>query len=75
MDLDLGQPTVKGPPDGFTGGVDRPRRPGAAITRHVIYTASEWHWGRKGPATRTFRVVGTGVDPVTSRFSGARSAN
>jgi integrase len=30
---------------------------------------------RKGPATRTFEVVGTGVDPVTSRFSGARSAN
>ena len=25
--------------------------------------------------TRTYAVVGTGVDPVTSRFSGARSAN
>jgi hypothetical protein len=25
--------------------------------------------------TRAFAVVGTGVDPVTSRFSGARSAN
>ena len=27
------------------------------------------------PLTRTFVVVGTGVDPVTSRFSGARSTN
>ena len=27
------------------------------------------------PLTRTYVVVGTGVDPVTSRFSGARSAN
>jgi hypothetical protein len=25
--------------------------------------------------TRAFEVVGTGVDPVTSRFSGARSTN
>jgi hypothetical protein len=30
---------------------------------------------QKGPASRTLGVVGTGVDPVTSRFSGARSAN
>jgi hypothetical protein len=28
-----------------------------------------------GTSTSTFVVVGTGVDPVTSRFSGARSTN
>ena len=31
-----------------------------------------WTWDREGEGSL---VVGTGVDPVTSRFSGARSAN
>jgi hypothetical protein len=51
-----------------------------AMTRHVL--ARIWHDMRVVPAhdlairplTRTYPVVGTGVDPVTSRFSGARSA-
>ncbi len=30
---------------------------------------------RTGNVARRYVVVGTGVDPVTSRFSGARSTN
>ena len=48
---------------------------------HVV--ARKWHAGAIAgaaanpapPLTSTFVVVGTGVDPVTSRFSGARSTN
>lgn len=48
---------------------------------HVV--ARKWHAGAidrsagdpAPPLTCGFVVVGTGVDPVTSRFSGARSTN
>lgn len=36
---------------------------------------SAWSEGDAPPPTRCLGVAGTGVDPVTSRFSGARSAN
>jgi hypothetical protein len=42
---------------------------------HVVGTIFRFTkgWLEKVPLTCSFSVVGTGVDPVTSRFSGARS--
>jgi hypothetical protein len=58
----------------------------AMIYQHAAADRAIWHESgppaarsadprTRGPATSAFGVVGTGVDPVTSRFSGARSAN
>ena len=45
-----------------------------ARSGHDFRGPIESHQGTM-PLTCTFLVVGTGVDPVTSRFSGARSTN
>ena len=47
-------------------------RLGHVGARDFSRTTDRWS---KYPLNRDFPVVGTGVDPVTSRFSGARSTN
>ena len=49
----------------------QPRRAHPAAGRRAASRAA----ALTAPAARRASVVGTGVDPVTSRFSGARSAN
>ena len=80
-DPGVGTDAVHVPSGPSVAGRDREWLARARSDRHVL--ARIWHAGLSAlhlgdpapPLTCGFVVVGTGVDPVTSRFSGARSTN